>query len=93
MVEFFQQYGSYISALVVIIFQIVKMLINNKKMNNKFSEISGQGKIDKNKKDNRLLVLSDAIAAAEKCKKELLDKIDCLKSQLVEETKKVGKDD
>lgn len=47
MVEFLQQYGSYISAIFVIIFQLIKAIINNKKMNNKFDKVSIDKTIEK----------------------------------------------
>lgn len=46
MVEFLQQYGSYLSALVVIIFQIIKAIVNNKKLKTKFDNISTDKLVD-----------------------------------------------
>lgn len=46
MVEFLQQYGSYLSALVVIIFQIIKAIVNNKKLKAKFDNISTDKLVD-----------------------------------------------
>lgn len=38
--EILEKFGAYISAIVIIIFQVVKMLINNRKMKSKFDEVS-----------------------------------------------------
>jgi hypothetical protein len=47
MIEFLQQYGSYLSAIVVILFQIIKAIINNKKMDKKFDNVTDKKVVQK----------------------------------------------
>lgn len=42
------------------------------------------------RQDNKVLILDNAIKSAEKCKLELTDRIEKLRSQLLEENKKLG---